>query len=276
MIWLILGVFGLTLGSFVNALVWRIHMKYTAQPVNAKHSKKENYSIINGRSCCTHCKHILAPLDLIPVISWILLRGKCRYCGKKIDDNPLVELTVPVIFIFSYAFWPLTFQGVGLFEFIIWLIFCIGFVALSVLDLRWQWLPDKIVYPMAVLAFAQLIVVGLWQHQLLNSVRGGFLGVAVLAGVFYLIYTISNGRLIGGGDVKLGIVIGLIVGGPLNSLLVMFLASVGGSLISLPLVLVGRANRSTRIPFGPFLIIATIIAQLFGASILNWYKRLYF
>ncbi|MEX2014368.1 MAG: prepilin peptidase, partial [Candidatus Saccharimonadales bacterium] len=99
-----LVLFGLSLGSFINALVWRLW-----QQENKKQKTKNDrrYSILKGRSICPHCKHILQAKDLIPVLSWVLLRGKCRYCNKPISAQyPLVEAGTAALFILSYVFWP--------------------------------------------------------------------------------------------------------------------------------------------------------------------------
>ena len=103
MVWviIILAWLGLCAGSFVNALVWRLHEQ--------KRSKKadKKLSILNGRSMCVHCRHELTWYDLIPLFSWLLLRGKCRYCKKPISwQYPIVELATAAVFVLSYIFWP--------------------------------------------------------------------------------------------------------------------------------------------------------------------------
>lgn len=258
MILLLLVVLGLCLGSFVNALVWRLHA---------------HKDWVKGRSECTHCHHVLGPLDLVPVLSWVSLRGRCRYCHKKIDDNPLVELVLPVLFALSYQFWPLSLHRTGLLLFIFWLIFLVGFLALAVYDLRWFLLPNKIVFPLMWLAVVQVITAAIYDMhwQLLIGAVGGSVTVG---GIFYLLFLFSNGKWIGGGDVKLGIVLGILAGGVLNGFLLLFVASITGMLASLPMVLQGKATRKTQMPFGPFLIVGLIVVQLFGASILSWYSGL--
>lgn len=258
---IILLVLGLCLGSFVNAFVWRLH---------------EKKDWVKGRSECPTCQHKLAAKDLVPVLSWLALGGRCRYCHKPISwQYPVVELLTAGLFVFSYYFWPLALSGVGLFEFILWLVFVVGFMALAVYDLRWRILPNKVVYPLLVLAIAQTLVVSLWRKELATA-WGALWGVVVLAGFFYGLFQVSKGRWIGGGDVKLGALLGLLVGGPLNSLLLLLIASLSGTLYTVPLMLTGKAKRNSQIPFGPFLILAAIIVQLFGGAIIAWYKRLYY
>jgi prepilin signal peptidase PulO-like enzyme (type II secretory pathway) len=229
MIVLTLVVFGLIFGSFVNALVWRLH---------------EKRDWVKERSECPHCHHQLAGRDLIPVMSYLMLKGKCRYCHRKIDDTPLTELAVPALWVASYVWWPQPLHGVGLFEFGFWLVFVVGLVALTLYDFRWFLLPDKIVFPLAGLAAVQVLGAWLLYHGSWRDAAGAALGAVLISGMFYVLFVASKGTWIGGGDVKLGVVLGLLAGGPLESMLLLFVASVGGTLFALPAVFTGRANRS--------------------------------
>jgi leader peptidase (prepilin peptidase)/N-methyltransferase len=152
---------GLALGSFVNALMWRLH-EQEIESVKKKTKKRTEYlkdlSITKGRSMCTHCHHQLAPKDLIPVVSWASLRGKCRYCKQPIADTPLAELLTPLLFVVSYYYWPVLLHGYGLISFLFWLPCIVGFVALSIYDIRWYLLPNRIVYPLFLLAIATTII----------------------------------------------------------------------------------------------------------------------
>jgi len=258
MIVLLLIGLGLVLGSFINAFVWRLH---------------EGKDWVNDRSECTHCHHKLSSLDLIPVISWITLRGKCRYCHKNIEDSPIVEVALPLLFVLSYYFWPTVFEGSGMFEFMAWLIFLTGFMALVVYDFRWYLLPNKIVFPLTILAVAQVLAVALYDKDWSALAEAGA-GALVIGGTFYLIFQVSKGNWIGGGDVKLGFILGLLAGGILESFLVLFIASVAGLLAAAPMLIKGKANRKTQLPFGPFLILGLIVVVLFGADIIDWYSNL--
>jgi prepilin signal peptidase PulO-like enzyme (type II secretory pathway) len=195
---------------------------------------------VRGRSECTVCRHPLASKDLVPVFSWLSLRGKCRYCRKPIKDNPLVELCMPLLFVVSYAWWPWVLQGAGLLRFVFWIVFLIGFVILAVYDFRWKLLPDKVVFP--------------------------FVGLAVLQ--------VSGGRWIGGGDVKLGLMLGILCGGAWQALLLLFVASLAGTLVTTPLLLNKKLKAKATIPFGPFLLLAIFIIVLFGTAIIDWYTSL--
>lgn len=260
MIVLLLIVLGLCLGSFVNAFVWRLHA---------------GKDWVKGRSECTHCHHKLGPLDLIPVLSWVFLRGKCRYCHKKIEDSPLVEIVLPTLFVLSYLYWPYVLQGSGLITFVFWLVFLVGFLALAVYDLRWFILPNKMVFPLIALAIFQVVAIAIYDKDW-RMLAGAGLGALVVSGTFYLLFQISKGTWIGGGDVKLGLVLGLLAGGLLEGFLLLFTASVAGMLAALPMIIQGKAHRKTQLPFGPFLIIGLIFVTLFGMEVIDWYSGLFY
>jgi prepilin signal peptidase PulO-like enzyme (type II secretory pathway) len=263
----ILLVVGLCMGSFVNALVWRMHEQ------SRKKQPSKELSILKGRSMCPHCRHELAVKDLIPVLSWLALRGRCRYCGKPIARQyPLVELSAAALFVLSYIWWPVAFSGPQTALFVLWLLLLTGFVALIVYDLRWMLLPDRMLAPLGVLAALWAVITIASADKPLIAFLNTVGAVIVGGGVFYALFQVSKGKWIGGGDVKLGWLLGLIAGTPARSGLFIFLGALLGSLVSVPLLLTKRAGRNTVIPFGPFLILAIIIVQLFGHDVLSWYK----
>jgi len=264
-----LGVLGLCLGSFVNALVWRLH-EQEEHPAKAK-----ALSVVSGRSMCPHCRHELAAKDLLPVLSWLYLQGKCRYCGKRISvQYPVVELAMAAAFIASYLWWPHSFDVRQTVLLGLWLVLVAGLAALLVYDLRWFILPNRLIYPLAVAAAAFAAVNITAATAPVKSLVSLFLAVVIGGGIFYVIFQLSAGKWIGGGDVKLGWLLGLIAGTPAKAVLFIFLASILGTLVSLPLVATGRLGRRSNIPFGPFLIAGTFITVLFGSHIITWYKTL--
>jgi prepilin signal peptidase PulO-like enzyme (type II secretory pathway) len=206
-------------------------------------------------------------------MSWLLLRGKCRYCKTRIPDSPLVELFTGLLFAISYVSWPYSFDGTGLFRFILWLAFLVGFAALAVYDFRWFLLPDKIVFPLTGLAVVQVAVISIWSHNL-SALWEPAAGAAVIFGIFWILYQVSKGNWIGGGDVKLAIVIGLLAGTPLRALTVIFFASLAGTIASIPQLVKGKQGLVKRIPFGPSLLLATVIVVLYGTRITTWYQGL--
>lgn len=275
---------GLILGSFVNALVWRLRKQdEIAHPDVAEKSDrrlnrsfvKADLSISRGRSMCPHCHHTLAARDLVPVLSWVTLRGRCRYCKAPISwQYPLVELLTAVLFVLSYTFWPYGLDAIGWAQFGAWLIFLVGFVALTVYDIHWQELPDRIVWPLVVLAFAQTVFLMVAKQSDWHVFLWAALGVAVISGLFWLLFEVSKGNWIGFGDVKLGIVLGLLAGTPLAAMLVIFFASVLGTLASVPTLLKAKNKMQLHIPFGPFLISGLVIVYFFGSTIIDWYAGL--
>ena len=275
MVILALIIFGLVFGSFVNALVWRLHKQQLASKTKKSKFSSKNLSIINGRSMCVDCGHELAIKDLIPVISWLQLRGKCRYCHKPISPQyPIVELSTVALFVASYLTWPY-FQGDTLeiaeaVDFGSWLLVLVGFMALVVYDLRWMLLPNKIVFPLMFIAVANVLFQSVVSFSF-EPIILSFWGLLVGGGLFYVLFQISAGRWIGGGDVKLGFLLGIIVGGPALALLMLFLASLIGSLYSVPQLIFGKFSPKSRIAFGPFLITGAIITKLFGQTLIDWY-----
>jgi leader peptidase (prepilin peptidase)/N-methyltransferase len=278
MIIVILVVFGLCLGSFVNALVWRLR-EQEMELDKKKPSKKylRDLSISKGRSMCPNCHHTLSAKDLVPVLSWLSLKGKCRYCQKPVSPQyPVVELATMALFVFSYAYWPYTLTG-GLHSifFGLWLVLVVGLMALIVYDLKWYLLPDKIVFPLGVVALAMAAIRVVDSGHPAKTAINEALALAVGGGIFYLIYQISSGKWIGGGDVKLGWLLGLVVGTPARAMLLIFLAALAGSLVSVPMLYLGKMKRSSTIPFGPFLIVGAIVTMLFGQAILDWYQHMF-
>lgn len=270
---ILLAGLGLIAGSFDNALVWRLHRQLATGKTKAVKPKDQQLSIVSGRSICPNCRHVLAWYDLIPVFSWLWLRGKCRYCQAPISiQYPLVELATAGLFVASYAVLSKPLSGIELFELICWLIVLTGLVALFIYDLRWMWLPNRIVYPLLVIALFQLVVSTIAHHSI-NPLWQGIQGGVVIGGILYGLFAISKGKWIGGGDVKLAGLLGLTAAGPLAATAILFGASLLGSIVSAPLLASKKVKVNSRVPFGPFLIIAGILMKLVGAGLLNWYRN---
>ncbi len=270
MIILILFVLGLCFGSFINALVWRIHLQAKA----TSKKKQEELSIVHGRSMCMYCKHQLSFWDLIPVISWVMLKGRCRYCHRKYPDTPVPELLTPLLFIFSYVFWPMSFDAKGTTLFIFWLIFLTGFIALALYDRKWYLLPNRIIFPLYFVIAVQIIASLAFFNLGLDGLLLTVASILVGGGIFYVLFQISHSKWIGGGDVKLGFLIGAILGDPLKCVLFIFLASLIGTLVSIPMLVTGKMKRTSHLPFGPFLLISAFIVVLFGSSLIQAYRSL--
>lgn len=261
LVFLLLFLLGLCLGSFVNALVWRVH---------------EEKNVSTERSMCPKCTHQLAPADLIPVLSWLMLRARCRYCQQPISKQyPLVELLTALVFVLSYHFWPGGVIGSG--EYILfgsWLFSSVGLIALAIYDWRWMILPSRILYPTAAIAVAgRLAYIVSFSPNPWHELLDWWLAVVVAAGLFLLLFIISKGKWIGYGDVRLGLITGTLLASPAKAFLMIFVASLLGTIYALPTLLAGKQKLTQKVPFGPFLICSTAIVLLFGASLIGWYSH---
>lgn len=257
MLYVLLFLLGLCLGSFINALVWRLRHKR---------------DWIKERSECVHCGHVLAAKDLIPVFSWVSLRGKCRYCGKPIDDTPLTEAITAGLFGISYAAWPEPLGGVGLVAFLVWLPLLTILIALALYDLRYMLLPNRLVAAAAVVVISYTVFRTLTGGDTGYLLDAGF-GLLAFGGLFYALFQISRGKWIGGGDVKLGFVLGAWLADYRLSLLAIFVASFIGTLYVCLLAIRKKVSLTSRLPFGPLLIMGAISMTLFGARLLDWYMN---
>ena len=141
-------------------------------------------------------------------------------------------------------------------------------------DLKYMLLPNRIIFPLSGLAIVYVAL----QYAITHDVAvltSAALSVLIGGGLFYVLFQLSDGRWIGGGDVKLGILIGLVLGGPELAFMMLFVASLLGTIVSLPFLLSGRMTPKTRIPFGPFLIVGAILAQLFGQGLIELYSSVF-
>lgn len=254
-----LFVLGLCLGSFVNALVWRLH---------------ERKDWVSGRSQCPNCSHKLSTLDLIPVLSWLALKGRCRYCKKPISKQyPFVEILTGLWFASSFYYWPTSLNTVGgdaLFTG--WLIASVGLIALLVYDHKWMILPSNIIYSsLAFAVIAQFIYLFDQSSSVSHDLLNWFFSLLVASGIFFVLHEFSKGQWIGFGDVRLGLLIGTLLATPQKSLLMIFIASLTGSISAIPRAFTKKKVLSTRFAYGPFLIISTWFVVLFGQQIIDWY-----
>ena len=256
-------IFGLIIGSFLNCVVWRLY-------------KEESF--LMGKSYCPHCRHSLSVWDLFPVLSYMFLRGKCRYCGKGISiQYPLVELATGLIFLFTYLhFGPVNVLfSFNFFQVLFWWIMSAFLMLIFVFDFKYYMIPDEVMYPSIILST-------LW---LLYSFSFGALGkadlfyavVSALAAAlfFFLIWLFSRGMAMGFGDVKLALLMGLLLGFP-AIIPGLFLGFLFGAIIGSVLVLSRKKGFRSEIPFGPFLILGLAVSLFCGDKIINWYLSLSF
>lgn len=268
MVYVLLVILGLALGSFVNALAWRVHKQSTIK--SAK--KRADYSIARGRSMCPSCNHTLTARDLIPVISWVRLKGKCRYCKKPISAQyPVVEVAFSILVTLSFYYWPLDLATTqDYIVFACWLpILVLGF-SLSIIDIKWQLLPTRLVYLLGINSAIYIILVS-YITSSPGLLRDSLVGAGLLFSVFWGIYQLSAGKWIGGGDVRLLFVIGLLLGWQ-KAIMAVVLASYLASFLMLGLYILKRYKKRMRIAFGPFLLMGSYVVFIIGDSLISVYK----
>lgn len=278
-----LGILGLVSGSFAGASVWRLRAAQLRADqknkidVTASEKKQvaklKKKSLQSDRSVCLHCGHTLAWYDLIPLVSWLTLRGRCRYCHQRIGwFEPAMELGVAFVFVISYFFWPMSLTTViDIARFVIWLVASVGLVILFAYDMKWYLLPNTIVFPLIGLGAVNAILVAAASRFDAMTVSSIVFSCAILSGLYYLIYIFSKRQWVGFGDVKLGLALALLLSSWQLALTTLFLANLIGTLIFLPFMLSGKMNRQTHVPFGPLLISGWFISGIFGMNIIHWY-----
>lgn len=279
MIYILVGLIGLSLGSFVNALVWRMRHNEVIEGNGAEGGKKSpkkgtSYSIINGRSICVKCKHQLAWNDLIPIMSWLALSGKCRYCKKNISvQYPLIELLVAFLAVFSLALWPYAFSSLASWlSFGLWIASLPLFVAIIIYDIKYTIMPTVFIYILDVIAVFFTFSLA-FESKSISNVISAAIGSLIIGCFFWCLHVFSKGKWIGGGDVRFGFTMGLFLGWQ-KAVLGLALASYLGTALVIVLLVLGKYRKKMRIPFGPFLVTGTLLALLYGNIILDWYKNL--
>jgi leader peptidase (prepilin peptidase)/N-methyltransferase len=241
------GIAGLIVGSFLNVLVHRL---------------PRGESVVFPASHCPSCGSAIVPWDNVPVVSWLLLGGRCRVCRAPI------ALRYPVIELSNGLLWFLLVRRADSWlEFAAGAFLCSACLALLAIDAEFQILPDKITLTG--------IVVGLALSLLGRNLKGALIGVAVGAGGLYLLaflYERVAGREgMGLGDVKMLGMIGAFLG-PTGVLLTVLLASIAGSIVGIGLIALGGGDRKMRLPFGVFLSLGTIATLFFGAGLVHFYR----
>ena len=266
---------GLATGSFLNVLIDRL-------------PKEE--PVLMGRSYCDHCHHKLSWYDLIPLLSFVLLRGRCRYCQKRISwQYPLVELVTGVLFVLG-SFGNLGRFGESLIS-LCYLFFVIcSLIVIFFTDLKYGIIPDKVVFPaIGLVVLFHLMRVFCFvppseESRSLSCHLGGgtspgHLGGVLLAGLavaafFGLLVILTKGRGMGMGDVKLALLMGLFLGFP-KILIALYFAFLTGALVSVILILGKKKKFGQTIPFGPFLVGGTIFALFYGSRAIDWWLALF-
>ena len=244
-------VLGLSTGSFLNVLIYRL-------PRSLK---------LTGRSFCPKCKKKISWYDNVPLLSFIFLKGKCRHCHSPISwQYPLVEISTALLFVLVYQYfhsdlWLMVNSAATSFAYGLWLMSAL--IVIFFTDLKHRIIPDQVVYPTIAIAF-------LFQAYSLRSTVDSYLLAALGAGLFFLIlHLITRGKGMGFGDVKLAFLMGLVLG-PLRVILALYLAFLTGAFTGVILILAEKKKFGEQIPFGPFLVGSTIVALFWGQEIVEW------
>lgn len=246
--WAVVLVFilGTIIGSFINVVIYRV---------------PRGNSVVYPPSACGACAAQLNWRDLIPVLSYIILRGRCRSCGSSISwQYPLVELIGGLGLLALYYRFGLGFEGLAA-AVLFFLLLAVIFIDL-----------DFLIIPNRIVLIGLLLGVPLTLAQSTQVFVSGLLGLLVGGGLLLLTAVVSRGGM-GGGDIKLATVIGLYVGWP-QILLVLFLSFLLGSIVGLALVVRGRKKMKEAVPFGPFLAVASYLVLLWGPEIIAWYRSI--
>ena len=250
---LLIFVFGACIGSFLNVIICRV---------------PEKKSILRDRSHCPQCKEFIKWYDLLPILSFFILRGRCRKCKKKISwQYPLVEFFTAISFVFVAWHFNFVFDNPFFYRD---LIFVAALIVVFVTDWRFSLILDAVVWPMLVFSFIfNIFFLSNSEDVLFNVMMIG--GAALLAGGFFLLqYLVSRGKWIGFGDIKLGLLMGAMLGWP-NILVALYFAYVLGAIVMLILMVFKKKKMKEQVAFGTFLSIGTIIALFYGEQIINWY-----
>jgi len=284
---LALALVGLCLGSFAGAMVWRLRArqlvedKKEGEPVDAAELKRlkslTKVKFSKDRSHCLHCGYELRWYDLIPLVSWLSLKGRCRNCHHAIGKmEPLIELGTAAFFVVSYLVWPFDLaQTSGVALLAIWLAAGVGWAILFAYDARWFLLPDRVNFAVIGLGLLSAGVTIAASQDPLGAFFSTLASVGILSGIYLVLFVVSKGQWIGFGDVKLGIGLGLMLGDWQLAFLALFLANLIGCFIALPLMIRKKLERTSHIPFGPLLIAGTVISQLWGLPLIESYFTLF-
>jgi prepilin signal peptidase PulO-like enzyme (type II secretory pathway) len=267
-------ILGLVIGSFLNCLIWRLHTEETMM----------------NRSHCPKCQKQIAWYDNIPVFSYIVLLGKCRHCRKNISiQYPVVELVVGLLFVLVFIveyfdnFQSSIFNDIipeflnlDLFFYITilkdWFVVSVMTIVF-IYDLRWYLILDKIMIPAMIVVFGLNIYLGYLDGDVFSNLWNMLISAIIGGGFFLFQFVISRGKWIGGGDIRLGFLMGLILGWQ-GLLVALLLAYISGAIIGVGLIVIGKKKMSSQIPFGVFLSTATLISLFWGQDIIYWYLNL--
>lgn len=247
----IVFIFGSVIGSFLNVCIHRL---------------PRNMSIVAPSSRCPSCNTSIRFYDNVPILSYLLLGGKCRVCKAGISLRyPIVEFLNA--FLYVSVFWRFGFYLYT----VVYFVFCSSLIVITFIDLDFQIIPDRITLPgIAIgLVTGSLLMPDPFMRYSLLGVKSSGIGLLAGGGLFYAIAVLSRGGM-GGGDIKMMAMVGSLMGWK-SVLLTTFLGSLTGAVFGVLLMILRGKGRKTKIPFGPFLAFGSVITLFFGQEILSWY-----
>ena len=273
--------FGLCLGSFAGATMWRLRAhqldidKINGEAVdNSEYEKLKKLSkvqIKNDRSGCLNCSYALRWYDMIPLVSWLMLRGKCRKCHKPIGYlEPIIELGVAVFFILSFIMWPYPLNTIlDISRLALWLIAGVGLAILFAYDTKWSLLPDSANFFVIVVGMLSALIVIIESQNKLSTLISIVGSILILSGLYLFLYIISKGRWIGFGDIKLCLGLAMLLADWQLAFIALFAANLVGCLVVIPGLISKKLKRDSHVPFGPLLIVGFFIAGLVGKYLIS-------
>ena len=231
----------------------------------------EGESVVTGRSKCRACEVPIGVQDLVPVLSYLRLRGRCRSCKAVISwQYPAVEIVTGLLFVVAYLLptQPLNDSITQSLVFLRNTVFLSYLVLIFVYDLRHMLIIDRFTIPAMIFA----IIINLWLGTI--PAWSVLVGGLVLAGFFWIQFVISKGTWVGGGDIRMGALMGFMLGLE-HGLVALFIAYVLGAIVGVAMMASGKATRKTPVPFGSFLAVATVIVLFVGQPLIDWYLGLF-
>lgn len=245
-IYLFIFIFGICIGSFLNVVIYRT---------------PKGISIAKGRSYCPKCNNQLKNYDLVPIFSYLVLKGKCRFCSNKISIRyPIVELFTGIIFIICFMCFGFNLEAV-----IASGVSCI-LITISLIDFDTMEIPNGL-----IIALIPFIIISLFVFDI--NIISRLIGFFVISLPMYVL-TLFIKDSFGGGDIKLIAVCGFLLGFKCT-LLAMFIAILLGGTLGIYLMVSKKANKGSHIPFGPYICVGVFISFLYGNNIIDWYLKLF-
>ncbi len=261
----LLIILGTSLGSFLSVIIHRV--------------EKQQKGIIIGRSRCPHCRKTLAPADLVPILNYLYLRGKCRYCKKPISPMYFfLEITSALVFVLLYVKFPFVMEfgaetysinTATLLQYVFYALNSVFLIGIFFHDLQYTRIPDIFVFPFIALSLIGSLV--------MHNIDFPNLMIAVALALLFFggQRLLSKGAWLGEGDVYVAVGMAFLFGWKLL-IVATVLTYLLGAIISILLLILKKVDRKSKIPFAPFMVFGSFATLLYGEEILTWYSNIYF